>query len=101
MKLTTEHIQQLLIEKITGTINANDDIVIEKLMTENEDVLQQWEVMKKQVMQAEAQGFLLEGNVDNSWRQLSTGMIKPRQTTIRLLKMAAVAAVLTITITCI
>lgn len=40
MTFTTECIQQVLIEKITGTIDVDDDdIVIRKLLMENEDVL--------------------------------------------------------------
>ncbi len=79
MTFTKEYIQQLLIEKITGTIDADNDIVIRNLLMENEDILHQWEAIQQQVQQAEAKGFFLEGDEEKSWQQISLKIAKQRK----------------------
>jgi hypothetical protein len=82
MTFTKEYIQQLLIEKITGTIDADDDIVIRKLMMENEDILHQWKAIQQQVKQAEAQGFSIEGDEEKSWQHVALKIAKQQNVSV-------------------
>lgn len=100
MKFTSEHIQQLLVEKITGTIAADDDLAIEQLLTENKEVFLQWQAIQQQMQQAEAHGFSIETDVDKSWQQIVPLIEQPGKARVFYLVKVAVAAV-AVAVTCI
>jgi len=71
MKFSAEHIHQLLLEKITGTITPNDDLVLEQLIRDDKKVFLQWKIMKEQLDHAEKTGFTMEPDLEKSWQNLS------------------------------
>lgn len=97
MKLTSEYIQQLLIEKVTGTISADNNVVIERLLVEDAAVGFEWETIQKQVQEAKARGFSIDGNADESWQQIAKLIKRPERVRLfSLVKVAAAAAILAI-----
>ncbi len=96
MKFTNEHIQQLLIEKVTGVIGHEDDLAIEQLLVNDKLVYDQWQEIVQQIQQAELKGFSLEGDAEKSWHQIAPLMEKPKKAKVLSLikKIVSVAAIL-------
>lgn len=95
MKFTNEHIQQLLIEKITGTIDPADNLAIEQLLMEDKDVYGQWQQMLQQIQQAD--GFSMEGDAEKSWLEIAPYIRKTKKAKLfSLIKFASVAAMLAV-----
>ena len=94
MKFSSDHIHRLLLEKLTGTIEPEDDLALERLIREEKKVSQQWTDMKEQLEQAEKSGFTMEPDVEKSWRNLSPHLLRPPVKSLSFFQKATMAAAL-------
>lgn len=95
MQPTSEQIQLLLIEKITGTIDAEDDRTIEQLLADDAEVRQQWQTMQQQVQQSAAQGFSIEVDEEQRWEAIKPHLKRhSKAKVIPFVRIAMAAAVL-------
>lgn len=99
MKLTNEHIQLLLVEKIVGTIDAQDDLVIDELINKNPEVFRQWQKLQEQIQHAETQGFSVNADAEKSWERIAPLVkTRPPSGVFSLGKIAVAAAVFVLVI---
>lgn len=92
MKPTKTQLSQLMIEKLMGIIGPEDDLVIEKLLLEDDAVREEW----KQLQQLESSGALPKPNVDARWQELRHQMKIPAKT--RIFSLPRIAAAVAIAI---
>ena len=100
MELSSEQIHLLLVEKIAGTIDQKEDIIIEQLLAENAFIRHQWLDMQRQVQQLKDQGFSMEGDAEQRWQQLKP--LLKRHSRVRTLSFGQIimaAAILTAVVT--
>lgn len=91
MQLTTEQIQILLVEKLAGTIEEGDDLLVERLLAEDTAVRQQWLDMQQQLGQL---GGITRGvNEEEAWNKVRSGMRKPGRSIQLVMKVAAAVIV--------
>jgi transmembrane sensor len=90
MQLTSEQIQILLVEKLAGTIEEENNLLLERLIAEDPAVRQQWLTMQEQLGQL---GGAPQGvDEEEAWRRVSGKM---RSRTIPMFaKVTAAAAVI-------
>lgn len=92
MKYTKEYIQRLLVEKIAGTINSDEDELIDGLLDQDAVLRRQWKDMQMQIRQAEAKGFSVEADEETAWQQVQAAMTPGKKTRILTFPKMAVAA---------
>lgn len=91
MELSTEQIQVLLIEKMAGSIDEKDNLLIEQLLANDMAVRKLWMDLQQQLSQIGG----LPGDISeqNAWQKLSPLLKTPAPGT-RMIKVLAVAAAL-------
>lgn len=95
MEYTSEQIHVMLLEKITGTIDPADNLIVEQLLAHDKEVHQQWVDLNELVQQAAATGFSVKKNEEQSWQEIKPLLQKrstPRFVFLKALSAAAVAA---------
>ena len=92
MQLTSEQIQILLVEKLAGTIEEADNLLLEGLIAEDPAVRQQWQDMQEQLGRL---GGVPQGvDEDEAWQKVAAGMRRPARTIPMFAKVTAAAAVI-------
>lgn len=94
MELTSEQIQQLLIEKITGIISKDDDLAIEQLLAGNSAVFLQWQAMQQQLQGAQEKGFSADVDVEQKWQQMAPLLERQPRRVLSLKKVVTATAML-------
>ena len=98
MEFTHEQIQVLLIEKITGTIDPEDDRILERLLVDDADVRRQWVEMNQQVQQSE--GFSVNTDEAHRWQEIKPLLKKHRPASrilfTRIVSVAAIVAAIVV-----
>jgi len=91
MQLTSEQIQILLVEKLAGTIEEGDDLLLEGLIAGDPAVRRQWLDMQQQLAQL---GGAPQGvNEEEAWQKVEAEMRRPARTIPIFAKITAAAAV--------
>jgi ferric-dicitrate binding protein FerR (iron transport regulator) len=94
MEFTSEQIQILLVEKLAGTIDDQDNLFIEQLLAEDEQARKQWLELQDQLQQAG--GLTKEVNEDETWRKVRSLFGAPGTGKVRFMRRAATAAAIAI-----
>ena len=95
MPFTKEEIQQLLVEKIAGTIDPEDDLQLEQLIAEDKEVRQLWMTMQTQLEESKRQGFSIEVDTDQHWEEIEPLLhISSKSKIVFFTKLAVAASVL-------
>ena len=102
MEYTGDDIQQLLTEKLVGTISPADDALLTTLIQQNETIQQQWTQLQTQLAEAGKHGFSIEADEEAAWAQLQPGLkahhpAKRKVVTIIKIATAAAATLLLVT----
>lgn len=84
-------VRRLLIEKLTGTIPAEDAQRIDRLIASDPLIREEWEQLKEKVGKAEQSGAFRKDGADTSWDQLKPS-IRPRNNIRRITIIAAAVA---------
>jgi ferric-dicitrate binding protein FerR (iron transport regulator) len=95
MEYTGADIQQLIMEKLAGTINPADDALLTTLMQQDETIQQQFTQLQNQLSEATQHGFSVEADENAAWEQLRSGLRTPtaaKGRVIGLVKIATAAA---------
>lgn len=67
MKYDIDHIQELLVEKIAGTISEEDNIRVERALATDRSIQLLWEILSDQFSALEGEDFLQRTDVDTAW----------------------------------
>ena len=94
MKLTSEQIQILLVEKLAGTIDEEDNVYIEQLIVEDEQVRKLWLELQQQLQQMG--GLSKEVNEDESWLKVRSLLPGSKTGRVRAMKLTAAAAAIAV-----
>ena len=92
MKFPSDHINRLLLEKLTGTIDPGDDAELEQLIRDDENVFRLWKQMKEQLEDAEKTGFSMEPDVEKSWQTLHPQLQRTAAKRLSVFKKVTIAA---------
>src|SRR5690606_35707057 len=66
-----DYIQELLVEKIAGTISKEDNMLVEEALATDRSVQLLWEVLSDQFKALEGEDFLKSTDVDTAWLQVA------------------------------
>lgn len=70
MEYTGDDIQQLIMEKLAGTISPANDELLGALMKQDESVKQQFTQLQNQLAEAAEHGFSVQADENEAWSQL-------------------------------
>lgn len=97
MHLTNSEIQILLVEKITGTIAAADDLLLERLLAENAAVREQWLNLQQELGQMGGPPKAI--SEEEAWMKVRSHLRTPEPAArIPLLKRVVVAATILVAV---
>lgn len=89
-------IEQLMIEKISGTISREDDIYLDELLGTNAEIKNKWENIKASFEEMGTQHFLQNIDVENGLLKLKKGIHRKRHGRTILIQRLTIAASLLI-----
>ncbi|HTE26531.1 FecR family protein [Flavitalea sp.] len=92
MQLNYEEIRVLIIEKIAGSIEPADDVIIEQLINDDQHVLKMWLAISEEVREAESLGFSLNVDEQQQWNRLEPLMTNPSSSKMKVLAIRMLAA---------
>ncbi len=96
MPFTKEEIQRLFIEKLTGTIDLQEDIAIKQLIEEDAEMRHWWQSLQQEVQAYQAQGFDVEASAEPGWNELAPQLSTRSKIHIHFFRKITVAAALVI-----
>lgn len=70
MEFNAEEIRLLIIEKIAGTIEPADDLLLQNILENDSRARELWNDISQDVEQAQAAGFSIEVDEQSQWNQL-------------------------------
>ncbi len=98
MEYSPALIQELLIEKLAGTISGKDEQLINELIVSDETIRSQWRAMQQQLEEAREAGFEPDTDAEAAWQkiqpQIASGSVKRLNPYIWLLSSAAAVVAL-------
>jgi transmembrane sensor len=92
MQLNSEEIRLLIIEKIAGSIEPADDLIIIQLIKDDQGVREMWLEINAEVQEAASFGFDVDVDEQQEWSQLEPLLANPSKSKIRLLGRRILAA---------
>src|SRR5690606_19497210 len=69
-----DHIRELLIEKIAGTISEEDDSVLEQALEEDRSVQLLWKALSDQFESLDGQNFLTDLDTQGAWLRVAENL---------------------------
>jgi len=101
MDLNMEEIRLLIIEKIAGSIEPADDLIIEQLINDDQGVRQMWLAISDEVREAQSLGFNVNVDEQQQWNRLEPLLENPSASRIRVLgrRILAAASILAVVAT--
>lgn len=78
MSYNLQHIQNLLLEKITGTISGEDNRLVEEVIANNDEVRELWDDICEKLHAGKGRKFLDNLDENTAWLQVEAGL-RPRQ----------------------
>jgi transmembrane sensor len=92
MQLNKEEIRVLIIEKISGSIETADDLILLQLINDDDDVHQMWLAISEDVKTATSLGFNINVDEQQQWNQLEPLLNNPSRSKIRFFARRVLAA---------
>jgi transmembrane sensor len=92
MQLTNEEIRVLIIEKIAGSIEPAENLVIEQLINDDRGVHEMWLAISEEVREAELRGFSVNVDEQVQWDRLEPLMASPPPSKIKVIAIRILAA---------
>lgn len=92
MELNKEEIRLLIIEKIAGSIEPADDLIIEQLINDDQGVYEMWMTISEEVREAKSLGFSINVDEQQQWNRLEPLLENPPASRIRVLARRILAA---------
>ncbi|RYF97539.1 MAG: FecR family protein, partial [Chitinophagaceae bacterium] len=102
MQLNKEEIRILIIEKLAGSIEPADDLLIGQLINEHDDVRQMWLEMSEALRSAESGGFNPDADPQQQWNRIAPLLANPIRSSERhvmAIRIMAAASILAIVVT--
>lgn len=73
------HIEQLMMEKLTGLIGEEDARYLEELLQSDEEIQQQWEKIKETFERSEVHHYLQNMDTERGWMKVREGVAKSKK----------------------
>lgn len=86
------NIEQIMIEKLSGTISPEDSIYLDKLLRNGAEIRQQWEDIKKSFEVGEPHRFLQSIDTEDAWSRFKIGIEGKKQKRVILIRRLSIAA---------
>ena len=86
------HIEQLIVEKISGTINEEDSSYLDGLIETDAKIKEKWEKIKKKFQSLESQRFLQGIDAENGWLKFEKGIRRKKLGRTILIRRLTIAA---------
>jgi ferric-dicitrate binding protein FerR (iron transport regulator) len=94
MEYTGDDIQQLIMEKLAGTISPADDELLAALMQQDGTIQQQFTQLQNQLAEAAQHGFSVDADENAAWAQLQPGLQQraAKSSIVTIIRIATAAA---------
>ena len=73
------HIEQLMMEKLTGLIGEEDARYLDELLQSDEEIQQQWEKIKETFERSEVHHYLQNMDTERGWMKVREGVAKSKK----------------------
>jgi transmembrane sensor len=72
MALTVEEIRILMIEKLAGSIEPADDVLVSQLIKDDAVIREMWQQLTTEISRAECEGFVIQVDDQENWNRLQS-----------------------------